>query len=291
MQMLHRAGSEFGPLSDVQSSDLDEMLSVVRQALMDVRCTLLELSEQDIEELSQASLIVARIALSYAKAAHGQLAHAMHVEVPPPPPPQQQSRKASGKEGGARNGSASPTASQQQAEDEEEASHAADGSYQRQALWQPLAPQLWQQAQGLAEQGKKKPATALALLTAALPFAWMPVVFGAPLLVTDAVVQWGVGTPLGQRADQAAAEALQVAHLWLLLAKVGARQSFRLAKLEFERMGGLPGLADAGVKAVADPVHTAKSLWGWSQMAVGGVKQQVDWFRGMAGMLGNKPQA
>jgi hypothetical protein len=58
-----------------------------RTILCDARETLLELNEDDVDELAQATLIVAKISMSYATAAHKQLADTLGVPVVAAPAP------------------------------------------------------------------------------------------------------------------------------------------------------------------------------------------------------------
>ncbi|CAM9886769.1 unnamed protein product [Chrysoparadoxa australica] len=84
-----------------------------------------------------------------------------------------------------------------------------------------------------------------------------------PVLAADAVLQWGADTPIGQKAQAATGEALQVAKLWWVFGKISAKQGLRLGKKEFERSGGLPGLASKAQEAAAgviqDPVGSAQA--------------------------------
>jgi hypothetical protein len=57
-----------------------------RTILCDARETLLELNEDDVVELAQATLIVAEISMSYATAAHKQLVDTLGVPVAAPAP-------------------------------------------------------------------------------------------------------------------------------------------------------------------------------------------------------------
>jgi hypothetical protein len=52
-----------------------------RTILCDARETLLELNEDDVDELAQATLIVAKISMTYATAAHKQVADTLGVPV------------------------------------------------------------------------------------------------------------------------------------------------------------------------------------------------------------------
>lgn len=86
--------------------------------------------------------------------------------------------------------------------------------------WDPLAPRLLEEAQRLAKEGKDRPFTAAVVLAAALPFSGAAVFFGAPVLVGDAALQWGAGTPIGRTVGHGTRNAVEVRcevmRLWVM---------------------------------------------------------------------------
>lgn len=76
--------------------------------------------------------------------------------------------------------------------------------------WDPLAPRLLEEAQRLAKEGKDRPFTAAVVLATALPFSGAAVFFGGPVLVGDAALQWGAGTPIGRTVGHGTRNAVEV---------------------------------------------------------------------------------
>jgi hypothetical protein len=63
----------------------------------------------------------------------------------------------------------------------------------------------------LGDRSKQQPIAALAIATTCWPVATFTLCcIAPPILATDAVIQWGKGTPIGMKVEQTAAEALEV---------------------------------------------------------------------------------
>jgi hypothetical protein len=63
----------------------------------------------------------------------------------------------------------------------------------------------------LGDRSKQQPIAALAIATTCWPVATFTLCcIAPPVLATDAVIQWGKGTPIGMKVEQTAAEALEV---------------------------------------------------------------------------------
>jgi hypothetical protein len=63
----------------------------------------------------------------------------------------------------------------------------------------------------LSDRSKQQPIAALAIATTCWPAAAFTICcIAPPLLATDAFIQWGKGTHIGQKVEQTAAEALEV---------------------------------------------------------------------------------
>lgn len=172
----------------------------------------------------QMTLISLRILVGYAKSTHRNLAQLCRAPYQPRPPSTIASSAPNvgpNNERGHANGepnspspstsaaaaaaavSGEPSLFQIDQDDDED-----DG---RGALpWDPLAPRLLEEAQRLAKEGRDRPFTAAVVLAAALPFSGAAVVFGAPMLVGDAALQWGAGTPIGRTVGHGTRNAVEV---------------------------------------------------------------------------------
>jgi hypothetical protein len=70
----------------------------------------------------------------------------------------------------------------------------------------------------LGDRSKQQPIAALAIATTCWPIATFTLCCIAPsILATDAVIQWGKGTPIGMKGEQTAAEALSMLYFEVLL--------------------------------------------------------------------------
>ncbi|CAN0444901.1 unnamed protein product, partial [Discosporangium mesarthrocarpum] len=149
--------------------------------------------------------------------------------------------------------------------------------------WAPLAPRVCQELRRLAGEGRRRPATALLGLVAALPFSGLAVFFGAQVLVGDAVLQWGASTPVGKSAVEGAGNALEVGKLLWLAGKLGGKQMLRLCQREFRRVGGVGGLACMAKEGVwyttTHPVSAAKAGVGFVGEAGKAIWRQVGWVK------------
>lgn len=172
---------------------------------------------------TQITLISLRILVGYAKSTHRNLAQLCRVPYQRrPSPATATARPTSAPDGGNINdhahangeaNSPSPPRSVApslfQVDDMYEVDQ--DDQDDKKVLpWDPLAPRLLEEAQRLAREGKDRPFTAAVVLAAALPFSGAAVFFGAPVLVGDAALQWGAGTPIGRTVGHGTRNAVEV---------------------------------------------------------------------------------
>eukprot|EP00903_Cladosiphon_okamuranus_P018077 g16636.t1 len=263
-QQMLRVGNEFGALQlPYTEQDIVSALGWVRTMISDVQNVLLELDDRDLDELAQITLISLRILVGYAKSTHRSLAQLCRVPYQhQPTAPRSMSISAPGgglnnvdahTNGGAASSSSasspSPSPSSTVAPslfqiDDVDGIDDQDGQDAGGVLpWDPLAPRLLEMAQRLAKEGKDHPFTAAVVLAAALPFSGAAVFFGAPVLVGDAALQWGAGTPVGRTVGQGTKNAVELGKLGWVASKLATKQTLRLATQELNRLGGLTGLA------------------------------------------------
>lgn len=180
-------------------------------------CPLFLLPTSNAVAPTQITLISLRILVGYAKSTHRSLAQLCRV-----PYHRRQTLRSlsmSARDGGPNNDDAhtngepsspSPSPTGEPSLFQIDDMYEIDQDDRGVLPWDPLAPRLLEEAQRLAKEGKDRPFTAAVALAAAFPFSGAAVFFGAPVLVGDAALQWGAGTPVGRTVGHGTRNAVEV---------------------------------------------------------------------------------
>lgn len=244
-------------------------LAGLRTVIGDLRDTLFCIPDSELRDVAQASLISLKIIFGAAQAAHREMANTLGIEVVDNTPPDQQ--RNLGVDGQVH--VPAPTSTPPR----------------RGVLWDPLAPTLLNAAQEAAERAKEKPATAAVIAVAALPFSWSIPLILPPVLLSDAALQWAAReTECGRAANSMAGDAAEIVNLWWVVGKISVRQAVRFVGIEFERTGGVKGVASRAADAIKDPIGTSKSAWSCGQSLLSAAIGHAQWIHSVVGAARTK---
>lgn len=246
-QLVLHPGPSSGAPSPASVEDAQNLMRVVKAALMDVQAALNEMERDEIDELADVSLTVARMAMSMVQKTVRQMQDSANEQSTPGIIIEDLSEM----EGNQRmNGT------HFQGRHSESAYRAsATNMPSHRLLWQPLWPRVkaWVGSPNLPSvMVPRMPTVAVAILFFTWPLCLIAfmltlcsAVFALPcVLLADTLLQYFYSSRQ-QQVDECIDGALHIARLWYLTIRITLRRTTRIARAQVRRvLGGRP-LADA----------------------------------------------
>eukprot|EP00930_Biecheleria_cincta_P036024 TRINITY_DN24734_c0_g2_i1.p1 TRINITY_DN24734_c0_g2~~TRINITY_DN24734_c0_g2_i1.p1 ORF type:complete len:431 (-),score=59.60 TRINITY_DN24734_c0_g2_i1:123-1415(-) len=237
---LHPWPSSEGP-SPISVEETQNLMRIVQAALLDVRAALNEMERDEIDELADVSLAVARMAISITQKTVRQMKDSVHKQSIP---------AVIIEDLGEMEGAQGVNGMHFQGSHSERAHYTFSTNLQsHRFLWRPLWPRLktWGENPSLPTLAAP-PTVAIAMLIFAWPlcliaalFAFWSAILALPcVLLADTLLQHFYSSRQRQ-VDECIDGALQVARLWYLTVRITLRRTARIARAQARRaLGGRP---------------------------------------------------
>lgn len=255
---LHTGPSPVAP-SPVSVEEAQNLMRIVKAALLDVRAALNEMERDEIDELADVSLAVSRMAISIAQKSVRQMKDSVREQSTPTVIIEDLSEM----EGHQRVNST-----------HFQGRHSGNTHYifptnipSHRSLWKPLWPRVkaWVQSPSLPPViAPRIPMAAVAILFFTWPlclivalFAFWSAILALPCVLLADILLQHFYSSRQQQVDECIDGALQVARLWYLTVRIALRRTARIARAQVRRaLGGRP-LGEAIRTWLRHPVTSA----------------------------------